>query len=380
MRSFDVYRKDIAMGEGILRAGIDRRRFLKASAAGAAASMTSGFARGQAAPTLEILVANALVSGPLKGILESEAKCKINDAPFQSSTDVVARLVAPGGTSRYNLMMSHSIFSRGPVLGPAAGQEKTAALDLAKIPNFAHVASTFKGDVLERDGKVFGIPVMWGYDTVVYNKDVVPENDPLTQSWGCIFEDKYAGRIGWFDTAHQMLMAAGLYLGKKQPEAMSTAELNEVGKFLIAKKKNVRTLWTSFAQASNLLASGEIVTTFGAIPIRYGLQQKGLPIQGAWCKEGVLSFVQPAYIPKDSSHQDAAHAVINAMLGKSYASQLSTVSGYLSASRLGAQDLSAEDRKRWGYGILDGTTAHYPLRMPPNLQQWIEVWARVKSA
>lgn len=360
-------------------AGIDRRGFLKAGAAGAV-MMGSGGAVAQSGPTLEILVANALVGGPLKGILESEAKCRINDAPFQSSTDVVARLVAPGGTGRYNLMMSHSIFSRGPVLGAAAGQEKCAALDLAKIPNFAQVADTFKGDILERGGKVYGIPIMWGYDTAIYNRDVVPENDPYTQSWGLIFEDKYAGRIGWFDTAHQMIMAAALYLGNKQPETMSTAELNEVGKFLIAKKKNVRTLWTSFAQGANLLASGEIVATFGAIPMRYGLQQRNFPVLGAWCKEGVLSFVQPAYIPKDSSNQDTAHAVINAMLGKSYASQLSVASGYLSASRLGALDLKPDERRRWGYGILDGSTAHYPLRMPPNLQQWIEVWARVKSA
>jgi len=359
---------------------VDRRAFLKAGSAGAIAAMTGGLAHAQSGPVLEVLLANALVSGPLKGILEAEAKCKINDAPFQSSTDVVARLVAPGGTGRYNLMMSHSIFSRGPVLGAAAGQEKCSALDLAKIPNFAQVADTFKGDILERDGKVFGIPIMWGYDTVIYNKDVVPEQDAYTQSWGLIFEDKYAGRIGWFDTAHQMIMAAALYLGNKQPEAMSTAELNEVGKFLIGKKKNVRTLWTSFAQGANLLSSGEIVATFGAIPMRYGLQQKNFPVLGAWCKEGVLSFVQPAYIPKDSKNQDAAHAVINAMLGKGYASQLSPVSGYLSASRLGAQDLSAADRTRWGYGILDGSTKHYPLRMPPNLQQWIEVWARVKSA
>ncbi len=358
----------------------DRRGFLKVGAATAVLAGTSGAALAQAVPTLEILVANALVSGPLKGILEEEAKCKINDAPFQSSTDVVARLVAPGGTGRYNMMMSHSIFSRGPVLGASAGQEKCTALDLSKIPNFQYVSNTFKDDILSRDGKVYGIPVMWGYDTVVYNRDVVPENDPFTQSWGAIFEDKYAGRIGWFDTAHQMIMAASLYLGNKQPEQMSTAELNEVGKFLIAKKKNVRTLWTSFAQGANLLASGEIVVTFGAIPVRYGLQQKGMPIRSAWCKEGVLSFVQPAYIPKDSKNQDSAHALINAMLGKAYASRLSTVSGYLSASTLGAQDLSAADKQAWGYGILDGSTKHYPLRMPPNLQQWIEVWARVKSA
>jgi spermidine/putrescine-binding protein len=94
----------------------------------------------------------------------------------------------------------------------------------------------------------------------------------------------------------------------------------------------------------------------------------------------VLSFVQPAYIPKDSSNQDAAHRMINAMLGQAYASQLSPVCGYLSTSKLGARDLSGADRAKWGYGILDGTTRHHPLRMPENLNQWLEVWTRIKAA
>ena len=359
-----------------------RREFLKRSAAaGALAALPGGLAFGQAGATLEILLVNALMSGSLKGILEKEANIKINDAPFQSSTDVVSRLIAPGGTARYNLMMSHSIFSRGPVLGERAGQEKCSALDLKKIPNVSQVADTFKPDFLERDGKVYGIPIMWGYDSVLFNTQHVPaEKDPALQSWGLIFDDKYAGRIGWQDASPHMLLAAGLFLGHKQPELMSVAELNEVGKFMIAKKKNVRTIWNSFAQCSNLLATGEVVTTFGPIPVRYGLQQKGQPITNAWCKEGVLSFVQPAYIPKDSSNQDAAHAMINAMLGQAYASQMSPVCGYLSTSKLGARDMPAAERAKWGYGILDGSTKHASLRMPADLNRWLEVWTRIKAA
>src|SRR5690606_33968803 len=161
--------------------------------------------------------------------------------------------VAPGGTKRYNVMMSHSIFSRAPVLGQAAGQEKAAALDLDLIPNYAHLADIFKKDVLERSGKVFGIPIMWGYDTALYNtKEVAPEDQ---NSWGLLFEDKYAGRIGWFDAPHHMLMVAALYMGHAKPETMTSAELNELGRFLISAKKNVRVIWNSVAQGSNLLAS-----------------------------------------------------------------------------------------------------------------------------
>ena len=200
-----------------------RREFLKQGAAVGAAAALPGLASAQSTPTLEVLLANALVSGALKGILEKEAHIKINDAPFQSSTDVVSRLVAPGGTSRYNLMMSHSIFSRGPVLGERAGAEKAIALDLKKIPNVSQVADTFKPDFLERDGKIYGIPIMWGYDSVLYNTKEVKGDDP---SWGMIFDDKYAGRIGWQDASPHMLLAAGLFLGHKSPETMTSAELN----------------------------------------------------------------------------------------------------------------------------------------------------------
>ena len=39
-----------------------------------------------------------------------------------------------------------------------------------------------------------------------------------------------------------------------------------------------------------------------------------------------------------------------------------------------------EDPERWGYGILEGTTKHHPLRMPANLNDWLEVWTRIKAA
>jgi spermidine/putrescine-binding protein len=334
----------------------------------------------QTVTTVDVMAVNAVVEGKLREILERDAKIRIEAAPFQSSTDVVSRLLAPGGSSRYDFMQSHTVFSRGPILGEKAGAEKVAALDLKLIPNVSLVADVFRGDIIERDGKTYGLPTIWGYDSVLYNRDKIPENDPATQTWGLIFDDSRAGRIGWFDAPLHMLMAAGLFLGKTAPETMVGPELEEVGKFLIAKKKNVRTIWTSFAQGSNLLANGEIDCTYGPIPVRYELQQRGFNITNAWCKEGVLSFVQAAYIPKDAKRKEAAHAMINSMLGSAYASQLSPLTGYLSTSKAGAQELTEAERKRWGYGILDGSTKHYPLKLPSELAKWIEIWSRVKSA
>jgi spermidine/putrescine transport system substrate-binding protein len=278
------------------------------------------------------------------------------------------------------VMLGLTDFARAPVLGPRAGAEKALELDLTKIPNAGKIADVFKKEIIERDGKVYGLPVIMGYNTVLFNYDKVPANDPYTQSWGALFEDKYAGSIGWFENAHQMIFCAALYLGKQKPSSMTDAEVREVGNFMISKKKNVRVIWTSFAQCANLFATGEVVVAFGPIPVRAQLEQQGVHVTNAWVKEGVESFVAALFAGKDSANRDKSFAVINAMLSDSYAKELPKITGYLSSSAAGGVGMTDEQKIQAGYGIYTGQTKHEPMPIPANLNTWVEVWSRVKSA
>jgi spermidine/putrescine-binding protein len=177
-----------------------------------------------------------------------------------------------------------------------------------------------------------------------------------------------------------MLMAAGLYLGHAEPEKMDRSQLNEVARFLISRKRHVRTMFTTFAQGSALLASGEIAVGYGIAPMRVELQARGFPISGAFPKEGVLSLILAGYIPKDARQPAAAARTMNAILGAQYGSQLTRAVGYISASKLAESGLSAEERRAFGYGIFDGSVKHYLLKFPTNMSMWIEAWSRVKSA
>ena len=357
---------------------INRRDVLRL-AGGAAA--TSGLIRPAAAQTtLEVMLPNAIVSGKLREIVEKDAGVKLSDAPFQSTPDAISRLLGPGGTSRFNISFGIVDFARLPILGPKAGAEKVSALDMSKIPNAVKLGAPFKPDIIERDGKIYGLPVLMGYNTVLFNYDQVPPKDELTQSWGAIFEDKYAGKIGWFESPHQMIFAAAIYLGKEKPATMTDAEVREVGNFMISKKKNVRVIWTSFSQCANLFATGEMIVAFGPIPVRVQLEQQGIHVTNAWVKEGVESLVGTAFIPKDSTNQDKSHAVINAMLSDAYAKELPNVSGYLSSNGSGGDGMTEEQKLQAGYGIHTGQTKHHPMPLPANLNTWVEVWSRVKSA
>ncbi len=359
--------------------GCDRRDVLRLGMTAGAAFVVRP-ASAQAPTEIEVLMTNLLMSPGLREIVEGEANVKITDAPFRTVTDSISRLLAPGGTSRFTLMHAQVEVARKPILGEKAGDEKIAALDLSKIPNASLISDIFKDNYITRDGKTYAVPGTFGYDTVLFNSQEVPELDPYTQSWGMLFEDKYAGRIDWFDSALHMFLSAGLYLGRNDPETMRGPELDEVGKFLISKKKNVRTMWTSFAQGASLIGSGEVVCAYGPLPMRAQLEQRKFPVGGAWCKEGVLSLVSGGFIPKDAPHQDRAHAVINSMLGPAYTSRLTKMTGYLSCSKSAMQALTAEEAKKAGYGILDGSTKAHQIRQPANFNEWVEAWSRVKSA
>ena len=361
-----------------IRNGIHRRDFLRLTAGAAAAAALVRPAAAQT--TLEVMLPNAIISGRLREIVEQDADVKISDAPFQSTPDSISRLLCPGGTSRFTISYGLKDIAPQPVLGPKAGTEKIAALDMSKIPNAAKMGAPFKTDIIERDGKIYGLPVLMGYNTVLFNYDQVPANDEYTQSWGSIFEDKYAGKIGWFESPHQMIFAAAIYLGKEKPATMTDAEVREVGDFMISKKKNVRVIWTSFSQCANLFATGEMVVAFGPIPVRTQLGQQGIHVTNAWPKEGVESLVGDVFIPKDSANQDKSHAMINAMLSDPYAKELPNISGYLSSNASGGDGMTEEQKLQAGYGIHSGKTKHHPMPIPANLNTWVEVWSRVKSA
>lgn len=362
------------------RMTVSRRDVVKLAVAAGILPPSGLSALGQGSTEVEVLMTNALMGAGLREVVEKEANVKIVDAPFRTVTDSISRLLAPGGTGRFSVMHLQVEVARYPLLGEKSGDEKVAALDLSKIPNAANISDTFKNNYIRRDGKTYSVPGTFGFDTVIYNASEVPDADPYTQSWGMLFEDKYAGRIAWFDSALHMFLCAGLYLGKADPEKMGGAELNEVADFLIKKKKNVRTFWTSFAQGASLIGNGEVVCAYGPVVMRASLEQRRFPVGSAWCKEGVLSLVSGGVVPKDVPHQDLAHAIINAMIGPEYAKRLTKTAGYLSCSKYGASLISAEDAKRAGYGILDGSVKHHGITQPTNFNAWVEAWSRVKSA
>jgi spermidine/putrescine transport system substrate-binding protein len=330
--------------------------------------------------TIQGMLNALLLPEPLRPMVAQQADVRVELAPYTSVTDVVARLLAPGGTSRFDLMGTLTNVVRGPGLGPKAGDEKLRALNMAAIPNAAGILPSFRRDIISRDGKTYGLPIAWGYESVIYNTERVPTGDPLTESWRVLFDDKYKGRLAWRDDAHGMIMTAGFALGHKDPVKLAGKDLAEVGKFLADRKKNIRTMWTKFGEAVGLMASGEVWAMYGWVSMRANLRKQGLKVLNNWPRESLLTWSFAAIVPKDAPQAAAAERVINVMLNDEYGRKLIEATNYPSTSEKAARSFSKEQWADMGLNIDERGIPLYGFDLPPNMNEWVETWNKVRVA
>ena len=364
--------------------GADRRTFLKtASVAGlgglAASTLPFSPVFAQAKKVVAIMP-GVFMPDAARPIVEQMSGVKVENAPYVSPTDTLAKLMAPGGTKNYDMMISLTQFVKGPALGEKDGDERLHALDMSKIPNAENLMPLFKKDIVTRAGKTYMIPVVWGYDSVIYNADKIPTDDPLTQTWGVLFDDKYKGKVAWRDDAHGMIMAAALHRGHPDPVAMDASDLKDLTAYLIDRKKNVRTMWTKFGEAVNLISSGEVWAMYGWIAMRAALQKQGLNVTNNWPTDGLLTWNQSGFVPKDSPNAANAEAVINAMLSTEYGQKLTEVTNYPSTSAKVAALFSAADKRKLGFDLVDRGLKLYGLNFPADIDKWVESWNIIKTA
>ena len=356
-----------------------RRQLLAASGGSLALAGLPASVRAQSV-TIQALLNTLLMPEALRPMVTQATNTRVELAPYTSVTDVVAKLLAPGGTSRFDLMGTLTNVVRGPGLGERPGEEKMRALNMALIPNAAGILPSFKGDIITRGGQTYGLPMAWGYESVIYNTERVPPGDGGTQSWRLLFDDKYKGRLAWRDDAHGMIMTAALALGHKDPVKLAGNDLRDVGKFLIDRKKNIRTMWTKFGEAVGLMASGEVWAMYGWVSMRAALRKQGHKVLNNWPRESLLTWSFCALVPKDAAQAEAAMRVINVMLSADYGSKLVEATNYPSTSAAAAGTFSKEQWAERGLDIDQHGIPLYGFDLPAAMDQWVETWNTVRAA
>jgi spermidine/putrescine transport system substrate-binding protein len=177
-------------------------------------------------------------------------------------------------------------------------------------------------------GKQWWIPADWGFSKPLYRTDKVT---PRERSWSLMFDERYKGKIAWFDDLNQLVIA-GYYLSAKKPYDQTDAELKKSQELLKSKKSLVRMFWSSETDLQNAFASGEVWIAY-AWPADYvAMKAKKLPVVYMQPKEGALSWICGFMLGKSSPRVEAAHAYVDAWSSTQAGSWLETNYAYGAAN------------------------------------------------
>jgi spermidine/putrescine-binding protein len=175
------------------------------------------------------------------------------------------------------------------------------------ITNFKHL-NPFMVKAGQYNGKQYGIPDDWGFDAILYRRDKVK---PKARSWSLIFDDRYKGKIAWFDDLN-MLTVAGLYLGFKNPWNQTDAQLKQSQNLLKSKKKNVKLIWSSETNLWEAFGSGELWIAYAWPNDWVQMKKKGLKVVYMRPKEKPIAWVGMLMLLKGSPRPELAHAYVDA--------------------------------------------------------------------
>jgi spermidine/putrescine transport system substrate-binding protein len=197
------------------------------------------------------------------------------------------------------------------------------------ITNFKHL-NPFMVKAGQYNGKQYGIPDDWGFDAILYRRDKVK---PKARSWGLLFDERYKGKIAWYDDI-TMIQMAGLYLGFKNTWNQTDAQLKQSQNLLKSKKHLVRLFWSSETNLWEAFGSGELWIAYAWPNDWVQMKKKGLKVVYMHPKEKPLAWVGMFMLLKGSPRPKLAHAYVDAWSSTKSAKWLEDNYGYGHANRL----------------------------------------------
>ncbi len=186
------------------------------------------------------------------------------------------------------------------------------------------------------DGQPLFVPNDWGSHSIAYRTDLVEPEYAEEKSWWLLLDDKFAGRIGMWDSVEAAVAFAAVILGIKDTTDVTDEQLQEMKKVLVQQKKLLRTYWVSETEAEGMLASGELAVCYLWSGPIYRLQEQGVPVAYMLNpKGGIISWVCGLVLTTTGQGDDqAVYDFINAWNSPDAGKFLVEAYGYGHANRL----------------------------------------------
>jgi spermidine/putrescine-binding protein len=328
-------------------------------------------------PTLNLLVWEGYADPLFVKGFEEQCRCKVSASYMGSSDELVAKLRG-GSASNYDVISPSS-----DVATMIASAGLVAPLELSRIPTYSQLSAKLTAMPLVRvTGKVYGVPFTWGPNPIIY--DTTAFTQP-PDTWNVMWDPKYRGKISVWDELSTVYMAAQI-LGYDKPDPdqlynLSDAQLEAVKKKLLELKPNIRKMWASGGELTNLFQNHEVVVAMGWPLNTVELKKKNFPVGEIIPKENTTGWIDHLMITAASENKDLAYRFLEYMIQAKTQKLVADVTNYVPANPQAGQLMSAEQRQGLHLDDVDAYQKRiYFWQDVPRRAKYNEIWNEVKAA
>ena len=309
---------------------------------------------------------------------EKESGYKV-EVTLSNNEEIISKLRATQGAG-FDLAQP----SQDRITGPQQEFGIYKPMDLSKIKTDLFIGSMLDATKVNTtlQGKVYGLPHIWGTDGLVVNTKLTKMTDYTDVCRGDV-----KGKVS-FRLKRPTLIAFAFASGKdpfalyKDTKAY-TALMEEVGKQLIACKANAKFLWDNKDQLFNGMRSGEVVAALMWDTGGWKLNSENPDIKFIAPKSGATGWIDTFAIPAKGRNDAAAYAWINFNMRPEIAALVAKSAGNFTASKGADQLMEGKLKAQFAESFPDAALKNikwYPA-VPAGLEE-IEgrILDRVKAA
>jgi len=352
-------------------------RFCRSLVAAVAIAGVAGFAEAQD-NKLRLITWADYVPADVVAQFKKETGIDV-ELTLSNNEEMISKLRATGGAG-FDLAQP----SQDRIAGPQAEFGVYKPMDLTKIKSELFIPSmldaTKKNTTV--DGKVYGLPHIWGTDGLVVNTKLAKMAD-----YDDLCKPEYKGKTS-VRLKRPTLIAFAFASGKdpfalyKDPKAY-TALMDDMGKKLATCKGNLKFFWDNKDQLLNGMRSGEIVGAMMWDTGGWKLNSENPDIQFIAPKSGALGWIDTYALPAKGRNDAAAYAWINFNMRPEIAAKVATSAGNFTASKGADAHMDAKLKAQFAKSFPEAALRDikwYPA-VPPGIED-IEgkVLDRVKAA
>jgi len=171
-------------------------------------------------------------------------------------------------------------------------------IDYSNIPNFKHIGEEYKGIAYDPENK-YSVPYMWGTMGILYNKDMVDEED--MQSWDALYDPKYKNKVFMLDSERDVISITLKSLGYSM-NSYDPKELEEAENKLVKQKNEVVRAYCGDEVKDKMVANEAAITIAWSGDAFYCMSFND-SLRYSEPKEGTNLFFDNMVIPRYSKHK-----------------------------------------------------------------------------